>query len=64
MTIRYVDDLLVFAKEDREIEHFKKRIRMDFALKDLGKPRQFLNMEIDWTNSDVVVLSQSRLIEK
>lgn len=54
----------MFGEEGSELVHFKRRIGNGLVLKDVGQPRYFLNMEIDRTYSDVVVLSQPSLIEK
>lgn len=64
ITVCYVDNLLVFAKEDSAIERLKLRLSGTLVLKDLGRPSQFLNIGLNWEKAGTVGLSQKRLVDK
>lgn len=60
--ICYVDDLLMFSENMADIERLKQRLAKKFVLKDLGQPKQFLNMDLEWTPG-AVSIRQKNLIE-
>lgn len=44
----YVDDRLIFAKREADIEKLKAQLKSKLVLKDLGRLAQFLNIELYW----------------
>lgn len=63
ITICYIDDLLVFAKEEGKIEELKKKLNRQLAMRDLGRPGSFLDIDLVWTK-EAVYLSQKRWARK
>ncbi|XP_050378264.1 uncharacterized mitochondrial protein AtMg00810-like [Argentina anserina] len=45
----YVDDLIIIGDSDSEIQALKKSLHSTFAIKDLGRLRYFLGIEMDQT---------------
>lgn len=64
ITVFYLDDLLVYAKEDWTTERFKSRLSETVVQKDLGFPSQFLIIGLSWKKAGIVGLSQKRLVGK
>ena len=50
----YVDDLLLAGKEEL-IKYARKRLVVEFEMKDLGMMHYFLGMEV-WKNADGIFL--------
>lgn len=46
IVICYVDDLLIFAASENNVEALKMRLGRNLALKDFGNPTQFLGIAI------------------
>ena len=44
--IVYVDDIIIIGDNSQEIGNLKKQLRTDFEVKDLGKLRNFLGIEV------------------
>ena len=49
----YVDDLIVGGDKEGEIEHGKALMKQEFHMKDLGKLRYFLGIEIIHTKEGI-----------
>lgn len=63
LVVCYVDDLLVFTVKLPQIGHLKIGLEKFLSLINLGELKQFLETEIDWTQSSAVDLRQSNLIQ-
>ncbi len=46
LNILYVDDILIEAKNSKEVQQLKNQLRQEFNMKDLGGARKILSMEI------------------
>ena len=44
--VLYVDDMLIVAKDQSEVDRLKVKLSSEFRMKDLGKARRILGMEI------------------
>jgi hypothetical protein len=44
----YVDDFLVPAADDAEIQQLRRVLESEFKLNDLGTPRSFLGIQFDF----------------
>jgi hypothetical protein len=51
----YVDDLLVAGEDEEEIEDIKRELDQRFSIKDLGKAKFFLGMELARTNKGILL---------
>ncbi|KAG6385943.1 hypothetical protein SASPL_154826 [Salvia splendens] len=56
--IVYVDDILISGSDVRGIEETKKYLQQHFVIKDLGRPKYFLGIEIAHGNSGVSLSQQ------
>lgn len=63
IVICYTDDVLIFGKNEKIIDEFKKALKKKYVTKDLGIPRKFFGIRDTWTNSKTIELKQSNLIE-
>nr|GEZ78195.1 retrotransposon protein, putative, Ty1-copia subclass [Tanacetum cinerariifolium] len=61
----YVDDMLIACKSKAEIGSTKSLLKKEFDMKDLGKAKKILGMEIvrDWIRK-ILRVSQSRYVSK
>jgi len=59
----YVDDLLIFSNEEAEENRLKDTVRRNFEMKDLGKAKQFLGMDIEYEHERIKI-QQVRYIKK
>lgn len=64
VVICYVDDLLVFFHQQRDMEAFKLTLLQNFVVKDLGHLKQFLGIELLREHQGMIVLHESALIGK
>lgn len=64
IVVCYVDDVLMFAKHQRDMNRVKQNLEKDFVFRDLGEPTNFQGMEIDRTKKGSVSLKQEYLILK
>ncbi|MGV7513054.1 reverse transcriptase domain-containing protein, partial [Mycobacterium kansasii] len=51
----YVDDVLVAGNDLTEIESLKKSLHYSFTIKDLGKAKYFLGLEIAQTSTGIYI---------
>lgn len=54
----YVDDIIIYAKEDSVIEEFKRELNDEFEIDDIGQCRKVIGMRVE-CGADTVTLSQS-----
>ena len=59
----YVDDMLIFGTNSKEVEKTKCFLFFKFSMKDMGEADVILGIKII-TNNDGISLSQSHYIEK
>lgn len=65
IVVCYVIDLLIFAKMQHQIDQSIGVLEKKVVSKDLGVPRQFLEITIEWTaKKDGVALDQESLINR
>ncbi|KAM1838444.1 hypothetical protein ACFX14_020106 [Malus domestica] len=61
----YVDDMLIASKNVEEIEKLKKQMKNEFEMKDLGKAKKILGIEITRDREKgLVSLNQRQYLEK
>ena len=48
--IVYVDDMLITENDEVEIQFLKDRLSYEFEIKDLGHMKDFLGIEVAWSN--------------
>ena len=58
----FVDDCLVIADTDSQLDHLFADLQKQYSVKDLGKPTQFLGMEVGYKPDGSMFLSQERYI--
>ncbi|KAK9044876.1 hypothetical protein V6N11_058767 [Hibiscus sabdariffa] len=59
--IVYVDDIILTGDDEMEISNFKKFLNKEFEIKDLGKLRYFLGMEVA-RSKDKLVINQRKYV--
>lgn len=59
--IVYVDDIILTGDDEEEISRLKKGLAAEFEMKDLGKLRYFLGMEVA-KNKDGILVSQRKYV--
>lgn len=47
----HVDDLLFFGKTNDDVRTSQNQLRWVWKIKDLGKPRNFLRIDLTWANN-------------
>jgi len=60
----YVDDFLVAAANDEEIQRVQKALETEFQLNDLGTPRSFLGIQFEFHADGSVSIHQQQYIQK
>ena len=58
----WVDDLMLFASNDKMMRHMKKTIKSRWEATDLGEPAKIIGIEIS-TRRDQISISQTKYIE-
>lgn len=58
----YVDDIIIAAKSNNEIEAAKNFIASKFEIEDLGEVKQYLGLEVTKTTDGFYAISQSKYI--
>ena len=60
----FVDDLLICGKDTEKIDEIKSKLSNNFAMKDLGKIKTYLGMNIEYDEKNKVMkLDQENYIE-
>lgn len=59
--IVYVDDIILTGNDKKGIEEIKKKLSLEFEMKDLGQLRYFLGMEVA-RNKSGIVISQRKYV--
>lgn len=60
----FVDDLLICCKNKNKIEEIKTSLMKRFAMKDLGKIKSYIGIDIDYSNDrNILTLNQTKYIE-
>ncbi|CEJ62707.1 hypothetical protein PMG11_11200 [Penicillium brasilianum] len=60
----YVDDFLVAAADDTEIQQLQRTLKSEFKLNDLGTPRSFLGIQFDFHMDGSISIHQHQYIQK
>jgi transposase InsO family protein len=60
----YVDDFLVAAADDAEIQQLRMALDSEFKLNDLGTPRSFLGIQFDFHADGSISIHQHQYIRK
>jgi hypothetical protein len=60
----YVDDFLVAAPDDAEIQQLQMALESEFKLNDLGTPRSFLGIQFDFHADRSISIHQHQYIQK
>ncbi|KAJ3538090.1 hypothetical protein NMY22_g5310 [Coprinellus aureogranulatus] len=65
ITLVHVDDFLSIATTKEENEAFKEQMRTKWTISELGRPKQFLGIAVEYDDkNNTVLLSQAALIDK
>lgn len=65
LVILYVDDILLAGPDNNLLNHFSRKLSLEFKIKDLGSPKEFLNIKIDRDiDRQIVKLSQAKFVDK
>lgn len=62
--ICYVHDPFMFRKKEEAIEKVQRELSTRYFLKDLGRPKQILAMDLSWKPDGSMLISQALLITK
>ena len=61
----YVDDIIIAAKNENDINEITKKLMEKFKMKDKGKVKNFLGLEIDYDeHKHIMTISQKKYIDK
>jgi hypothetical protein len=60
----FVDDLIVTGNDNPQIEYIKKRMEERFALTDEGRLEYYLGVELEYKDTNTLVLHQRAFIKK
>jgi hypothetical protein len=60
----YVDDLIITRDSDVDIFDLKKLLKQNFEMKDLGKLRYFLIIEVIWSPTWIWLLQSQYALNK
>ena len=61
--IIYVDDIVVIEDDLEEIERLKKHLATKFEIKDLGRLRYFLGIEVTPSNKSIFISQQKYVLD-
>jgi reverse transcriptase-like protein len=53
--IIYVDDMVITGHDEREINELKKKLFLEFEMKDLGNLKYFLGIEVLRSNKGIFI---------
>jgi Reverse transcriptase (RNA-dependent DNA polymerase) len=58
----YVDDIIITGNNEKEIKNVKDYLKNEFDIKDLGKLKYFLGIEIAYSKEKCLFLSQRKYV--
>ena len=59
----YVDDIIVTGNDEREKHDVKQRLSKEFEIKELGKLKYFLGIEVAYSTQGVFISQQKYVID-
>ena len=62
--IVYVDNIIVTGNDEKEKNNLKKHLAKEFEIKDLGKLKQFLGIEVARSKQGVFISQQKYVIDR
>lgn len=60
----YADDLVQFTEQDVTINKIKEELRRRFLIKNLGKPKRILGLDVTWHSDGFLSMQRAPLIKK
>ena len=60
----YVDDILIFGSDRLKIDELKEQLKQEFEMKDLGKAKKILGIDIRRPKPHVITLTQGSYLQK
>ena len=65
LLIVYVDDILITGNNIASIENTRRLIENEFEIKNLGRPKKFLGLYLEWSNDfKTVFLNQTKYVNE
>ena len=61
--IVYVDDIIVTGNDEKEKNTLKQCLAKEFEIKDLGKLKYFLGIEVAWSKQSIFISQQKYVID-
>ena len=61
--IVYVDDIVLIGSDKEELERLKRRLAMEFEIKDLGALKYFLGMEFARSKEGIFVNQRKYVLD-
>ena len=61
--IVYVDDIVLIGSDKEELERLKRRLAMEFEIKDLGALKYFLGMEFGGSKEGIFVNQRKYVLD-
>ena len=61
--IVYVDDIVLIGSDKEELERLKRRLAMEFEIKDLGALKYFLDMEFARSKEGIFVNQRKYVLD-
>ena len=61
--IVYVDDIVLIGSDKEELERLKRRLAMEFEIKDLGALKYFLDMEFARSKESIFVNQRKYVLD-
>lgn len=59
----YVDDIVVTGDDSKEIQNFKKCLLKEFDIKELGKLKYFLGIELAHSKQGIFISQQKYVLD-
>ena len=59
----YVDDIIVTGNDEREKHEVKQRVAKEFEIKELGKLKYFLGIEVAYSTQGIFISQQKYVID-
>ena len=61
--IVYVDDIFLIGNDPAEMKKLKRQLAKEFEIKDLGKLKYFLGIEVAHSNEGIVILQHKYILD-